>query len=182
MDAADAPGTVRLADPEIDELTGLQNRRAFFAHAQEAFARAVSDGAACAAVFIDLDRLQHVNDTYGHHIGSELLREAAAALTSIAEPTDVVGRLGGDEFALVRPSCAISAEELRGQIADQVERGSQTGSPHGLEVSVGIAVVSTKDVKSIDKLLSLADEDMYREKQASGGRHRGPHVRRRDRS
>ena len=175
------PGTVQITEPEIDELTGLQNRRAFFAHAQEAFAAAVASGADCAAVFIDLDRLQYVNDTFGHHIGSELLREAAAALSAIAEPTDVVGRLGGDEFALLRSACELSTDELRAQVARQVERGSQSGSPHGLEVSVGIAVVSTKDVKSIDKLLSLADEDMYREKQASGGTHRGPHVRRRDR-
>jgi diguanylate cyclase (GGDEF)-like protein len=177
----EAPGTVRIAEPETDELTGLHNRRAFFAHAQEAFASAVAGGAKCAAVFIDLDRLQYVNDTYGHHIGTELLREAAAALTTVATPLDIVGRLGGDEFALLRPGCEISADELRRQVADQVERGSQSGSPHGLEVSVGIAVVSTTEVRSIDKLLSLADEDMYREKQASGGQHRGPHVRRRDR-
>ena len=49
-------------------------------------------------------------------------------------------------------------------------------------MSVGIAVVSTKDVRSIDKLISLADEDMYREKKASGGPYRGPHVRRRERA
>lgn len=182
MDGTEAPDSLRSAEPEVDELTGLHTRGAFFARAQEAFADAVARRAKCAAVFIDLDRLQYVNDTFGHHIGSELLREAAAALSAIANPFDVVGRLGGDEFALLRPHCEESPEELRALVAAQVERGSQSGSPHGLEVSVGIAVVSTENVRSIDKLLSLADEDMYREKQAAGGQHRGPHVRRRERT
>lgn len=164
-----------------DGLTGLHNRRAFFALAQEAFAEAAKHGAKCAVVFIDLDRLAYVNDNFGHHIGSELIREAAAALSGIAGEGDVVGRIGGDEFALFRPACRASAEELRKQVLEQVERGSQTGSPHGLEVSVGIAVASAAEVRSIDQVLTLADEDMYREKQASGGIQRGPHFRSRDR-
>ena len=76
-------GPVDAATPtqdERDDLTGLWTRGAFFARAEAAFTAAARSDTECVAVVIDLDRLELVNNTFGHHVGSELIREAAAAL------------------------------------------------------------------------------------------------------
>ncbi len=165
----------------VDELTGLSDRRSFFERADQVFAEALQGEARCAAVVIDLDRLEHVNDTYGHHVGSELIREAAAALSSVALDGDVLGRLGGDELALFRCGGAVSAGELEAQISAEVARASRSDRPYGLAVSVGVAVGDAAAIESLDALLLAADEDMYRHKQSRGGRKRGAHVRTRPR-
>ena len=81
-----------------DELTGLLNRRGFFAHAADALAAAARDGRRCALLYGDVDRFKQLNDAHGHAVGDEGLRLAAAALRSAATPGDVVARLAGDEF------------------------------------------------------------------------------------
>ena len=85
-----------------DELTGIATRRSFFEQAVVVFDDAERSGELLTAVFVDLNGLAYVNDTYGHHAGSELIREAAAALTAVAREDDLIGRMGGDELALLR--------------------------------------------------------------------------------
>jgi diguanylate cyclase (GGDEF)-like protein len=163
---------------QTDELTGLNNRRAFFELALDAFHSELAADGECAAVFVDLDGLRHVNDTYGHHAGSELIREAAAALVAISEPRDILGRLGGDELALLRPGGTASAQELHQAIAESVAHASRADRPFGLAVSVGVAVAPTRDVRTLDGLLTRADLAMTAHKH--GGAQRA-HVRRQDR-
>lgn len=160
-----------------DELTGVNNRRGFFALGQDAFETALAADARCAAVFVDLNGLKHVNDTYGHHAGSELIRETAAALESMTREGDIVGRLGGDELALLRPSGVRSADQLRAEITSAVARASRSDRAFGLAVSVGVAVERASEVGTLDELLARADEAMYEHKRAEGGRDGGPHVR-----
>src|SRR5690606_31942404 len=91
---------LRLAN--LDSLTGLPNRRAFFAHLQEAFAGARSRGARMALGIIDLDGFKPVNDLYGHAVGDKLLVEVAARLSAHGCcGSFFMSRLGGDEFAYV---------------------------------------------------------------------------------
>jgi diguanylate cyclase len=169
---------------ETDSLTGLSNRAHFFELAQAAFAKARTTGADCTAVIIDLDRLGYVNDNFGHHTGTELIRETAAALEAIAEPDDIIGRIGGDEFALLRPGGTASREDLWGQISTAAEHASRSDQPYGLAVSVGVAVARANEIASLDALTARADEDMYEHKQAGGGKKGALHARRysRDRS
>lgn len=163
---------------QTDELTGLNNRRAFFELALDAFHSELAADGECAAVFIDLDGLRHVNDTYGHHAGSELIREAAAALVAISEERDILGRLGGDELALLRPGGTGSAQELHQAIGDAVAHASRADRPFGLKVSVGVAVAPTRDVRTLDGLLTRADLAMTAHKHSGAQR---AHVRRADR-
>ncbi len=162
----------------LDELTGLANRRLFFERAMAAFERARAAGVACTAVVIDLDRLDFVNDRFGHHTGTELIRETGAALASIAHPDDIVGRLGGDEFALLRPGGVASKEELWWQISTAAKRASGADKPFALAVSVGVAVARADEIASLDTLMALADDAMYEHKRAGGGSHGPPHARR----
>src|SRR5690349_13394835 len=120
---------------DIDELTGLNGRRRFFELALAAFEKARDAGAEITAVVIDLDRLAYVNDTYGHHAGTELIRETGAALEAIAQEGDITGRLGGDEFALLRPGGVASRDALWVQISTAAKRASRSDKPFGLQVS-----------------------------------------------
>jgi diguanylate cyclase (GGDEF)-like protein len=163
---------------DIDELTGLNGRRRFFELAQAAFDKAKENGDGITAIVVDLDRLAYVNDTYGHHAGTELIRETGAALEAIAEETDIVGRLGGDEFAMLRPHGIASRDALWVQISTTAKRASRSDQPFGLEVSVGVASGRADEVSSLDTLMAQADEAMYEHKQDRGGREGPPHARR----
>jgi diguanylate cyclase (GGDEF)-like protein len=91
---------LRLAN--LDSLTDLPNRRAFFAHLGQAFDAALTSGRGLAVGIIDLDGFKPVNDLYGHAAGDRLLVEVGQRLARLCEPKNVhLSRLGGDEFALV---------------------------------------------------------------------------------
>ena len=173
----DAP----LPSTGLDDLTGLNGRRRFFEQAQAAFGEARAVGAPCAAAIIDLDRLDFVNDTYGHHVGTELIRETGAALQEIALEGDVIGRIGGDEFALLRVGGTTSKEELLYLISTAAKRAGGGEKPFALAVSVGVAILHADEVGSLDDLMALADDAMYEHKRAGGGSIGAPHARRRPR-
>jgi len=86
-----------------DALTELPNRLLFMDRAAIAFAHARRAGTNVAIAFLDLDRFKFVNDSYGHHIGDEVLRGVSARLREALREEDTVARMGGDEFTLVMP-------------------------------------------------------------------------------
>lgn len=91
---------LRLAN--IDSLTDLPNRRAFFAHLQQAYARAKADNSRLAVGIIDLDGFKPVNDLYGHSVGDKLLMQVSMRLSHQSHVDNFfIARLGGDEFAIV---------------------------------------------------------------------------------
>jgi len=98
----------RLAN--LDALTGLANRRQFFAHLEAAFSQ--SKGRRLAVGVIDLDGFKPVNDLYGHKVGDGLLFEVGQRLSALANSTTHISRLGGDEFALTVTDCPDNAELL----------------------------------------------------------------------
>jgi diguanylate cyclase (GGDEF)-like protein len=163
---------------DVDELTGLNGRRQFFELALAAFEKARDAGEEITAIVIDLDRLAFVNDKYGHHAGTELIRETGAALEAIAEEGDIVGRLGGDEFAMLRPHGIASRDALWVQISTAAKRASRSDQPFGLEVSVGVASARADIIASLDALMAQADDAMYEHKQDRGGTEGPPHARR----
>ncbi len=180
-DAQHSVPSVRLGKL-TDELTGIDNRRGFFTRPKELFDWLSAQDGDCTAVVIDLDRLGYVNDTFGHHAGSELIREAAAALVSLSMEGDIVGRLGGDELGLLRPSAGTPAAALQEEVSAVVARASRSDRPFGLAISVGVAVARAQEVETLDGLLSRADKAMYEHKRAGGGQAGAPHVRRGRRS
>ena len=152
-----------------DPLTGLHNRRAFFAHARTALAK-TSDSACVAVVVLDLDRFKNVNDTYGHHAGDALLAALAPRLLADRRPGDVVARLGGDEFALL---CSVSGEQEAVEVADRLsEAWSQplVIEQGVLHVAGSVGVALSGPGATPETLLRDADTAMYTAKgRRSGG-------------
>jgi diguanylate cyclase (GGDEF)-like protein len=106
-----------------DPLTRLNNRRLFLERIQQEVARTATSGESFSIVFLDVDGLKRINDTYGHLAGDALLREVSNALTDAVRGEDVVARYGGDEFVVLLPATGASAAGVVAQrISDGIAR------------------------------------------------------------
>lgn len=168
-----------------DSLTGLPNRRLLIDRLTQALGRAVRTGESVAVLMIDLDDFKPVNDTFGHRAGDEVLRVTADRLTACLRATDTVARFGGDEFVAVVDGLEgkDDAAAVAGKIIEAVRPALPSPPcPPGTRVgcSVGIAMFPG-DARDPDVLIRLADEAMYRAKQAGRGRYAwagaGPFLR-----
>jgi diguanylate cyclase (GGDEF)-like protein/PAS domain S-box-containing protein len=151
-----------------DRLTGLPNRM----HFEEALAREVAAAErrreTFAVLFMDLNGFKHINDTYGHNIGDELIRQAGARLAQTARRADFVARLGGDEFVVVaRDADDGVARRLAERLAGAIERPFVLSSTQAhVSASVGIAIFP-RDGAQRDELIKNADAAMYRAKRVT---------------
>jgi two-component system CheB/CheR fusion protein len=152
----------------FDALTGLPNRFLFRDRIDHALAQAKRQGRKLALLFIDLDNFKHVNDTYGHPVGDQLLCQVADRLKGLTRDSDTVARLSGDEFTLLleevssRNAVEATAQKLLGVLAEPFE--VRTGQVF-VSASIGIAMYP-RDGDDVDTLLRFADLAMYRSKDA----------------
>jgi diguanylate cyclase (GGDEF)-like protein len=155
-----------------DPLCGLPNRN-FFSERLESVIADVKGGASPAAVFyIDLDHFKDVNDTLGHPIGDELIRNVTLRLAHIMRGDDLVARLGGDEFAVITAASSDHAalQEIAGRmIATLCAPYSIGGHTIVIGASIGIAVIDQRTGGSAD-IMRYADMALYRAK--NEGRNR----------
>jgi diguanylate cyclase (GGDEF)-like protein len=150
-----------------DFLTGLPNRRAFFAAARERVTRARQQHFDVALLLLDVDLFKSFNDREGHAAGDEALRAVARAVRCALQPDDLAARYGGEEFVVLLGPCpgaegAVRAERLRRAI-ETAPVPLPTGSSARLTASVGVAV-SQRHGLVLDHLLSEADAALYRTK------------------
>jgi diguanylate cyclase (GGDEF)-like protein len=153
-----------------DVLTGLPNRVLLLDQAKAGL-RAVDERSMAAMILIDLDRFKDINDTMGHFVGDEVLRQVAAKLADAVRPGDVYARLGGDEFAVFCPGMpdAGAALKVAGRIVDALTGVIDLeGVNLNVEVSAGVAL-SPLHAKDVDLLLQRADIALYRAKGATRG-------------
>jgi diguanylate cyclase (GGDEF)-like protein/PAS domain S-box-containing protein len=154
-----------------DPLTGLANRRNLFTSLDHAIVRARANGERLALLLIDLDRFKELNDTLGHHVGDELLRDIRPRLLGADCEVDLLARLGGDEFAVLLPasgSCSHAAEAA-GRIRAAIERPFlYEGMTLLLEASVGIAIYPDH-ADDAESLVRRADIAMYSAKRNRTG-------------
>ncbi|TBW09457.1 diguanylate cyclase [Azotobacter chroococcum subsp. isscasi] len=160
----------------IDELTGLNNRRAFFQLGLQAFRQAARAASPIAVVMFDLDHFKQINDVHGHFVGDKVLVAVANSVREHVREADIAGRLGGEEFALILPQTSlpealVAAERLRGTIA-------ATRLAHGetrirCTSSFGVAVCADGS-QDLEHMLSQADAALYRAKH--NGRNRVEHA------
>jgi diguanylate cyclase (GGDEF)-like protein len=150
-----------------DPLTRLNNRRLFLERIQQAVARTAASGESFSIVFLDVDGLKRINDTFGHLAGDALLREVSNALTDAVRGEDVVARYGGDEFVVLLPSTGAAAAAVVAQrISDGIARHRFMAGRDLLQipgVSLGIATFP-QDGSTAEELLATADATLYRQK------------------
>jgi diguanylate cyclase (GGDEF)-like protein len=148
---------------QTDELTGLRNRRAFFEHAQQLHSYCKNNQLPLCAVMLDMDHFKHINDTYGHQVGDQVLSQMGLVISTSFRETDVYGRLGGEEFAILLPDTSIEetlniAEQLIRSIAELM-----TGPVHCITASLGVASMDAADL-DLHSLMNNADKALYRAK------------------
>lgn len=146
-----------------DPLTGLLNRRRFLEQAETEFVRSQRYRRDLAVVMLDIDHFKHINDTYGHFAGDQVLTGMARAAQTLLRGTDVMGRWGGEEFVILMPEtslagAAILAERLRTELATL--RVDTTAGPLQFTVSAGIAARSASDA-NLAATMQRADLALY---------------------
>ena len=161
-----------------DHLTFLLNRGAIVDLLERELVRTVREKGCTVVILGDLDRFKSINDTHGHLVGDEVLREAARRLLGSVRSYDFVGRYGGEEFLLVLNNCGTNqalprAEEVRKAVAGlpiQTARGP-------LSVTMSMGVLSSRDWNqhSPAEILCAVDAALYRAK--ASGRNRSEFAR-----
>ena len=150
----------------VDELTGLYNRRGFISLARQQIKTAERLARDVVHVFLDVDGMKQINDTFGHREGDLALIESADILRATFRESDVLARMGGDEFAVLAletsPLAADSlVDRLRRQVGDRNSRGHR---PYALSFSVGSTRHAAGTPCLLDELLARADGLMYEQK------------------
>jgi diguanylate cyclase (GGDEF)-like protein len=151
----------------IDDLTGLHNRRGFMALAEQHLRMIQRKGAAL-LVYLDLDDLKLINDTYGHLEGNRALIVAANVLRACFRQSDILARLGGDEFSVLMTDAGQdSDQQVRKRLEHRTDFVNSLASwRFRLSLSIGIADVPVVHQPSLDQLLRAADAQMYEEKRS----------------
>jgi diguanylate cyclase (GGDEF)-like protein len=150
----------------IDELTGLQNRRGFFALSNQLLKLVKRSEHQVFVLFMDLNGMKTINDTLGHDVGDEALKQTAQILRDTFRETDVIARLGGDEFAVVAEvSNQYNKDKLLARFQSNVDAFNQkNNNPYTVSVSAGIVLVDKNNPETIEDLLKQADQLMYQDK------------------
>ena len=149
----------------LDDLTGLHNRRGFLALAEQHLRMIQRKGAAL-LIYLDLDDLKLINDSYGHLEGNRALIVTSNVLRACFRQSDILARLGGDEFCVLMTDAGQdSAQQVRKRLQQRADFINALSSWNfRLSLSVGIADVPVVHQPSLDQLLRVADTRMYEEK------------------
>jgi diguanylate cyclase (GGDEF)-like protein len=152
----------------IDELTSLYNRRGFLAIAAKQFKINKRAKDSMLLLYVDLDGMKWINDSFGHSEGDIALLKTAEVLKNTFRESDIIGRLGGDEFAVLatltnRDSASVIKERLEGQLDILNMRGSHR---YYLSLSIGTAHCMPEETATMEDMLDRADKLMYLSKAA----------------
>lgn len=157
---------------EHDHLTGAPSRRAFFEMAERELARARRHGSGLGLLLVDADHFKRINDTYGHGVGDEVLRDLVARTREEIRKIDYFARLGGEEFGVLLPDASFDttravAERLRAAL-DRPATGVPAATGPAYTVSIGLAMLEKGE--DFAGLMRRADAALYAAK--AGGRNR----------
>ena len=150
----------------LDDLTGLLNRRGFFALSEQQIRLQSRLSNYLNLVYIDLDDFKKINDSFGHQVGDQALIDVAEILRRCFRNADIIGRIGGDEFVIL----TIAKEPVEpGSLQDRlverfVEFNATNNRPYQLKFSVGSVSCQLCSDTSLDDWLAQADNMMYEEK------------------
>jgi len=166
--------TQLLNEARADAKTGLLNAATWEREAAAEVVRAVRTGSPLAVALLDLDRFKQINDTYGHLLGDDVLRQIAATITQILRDYDLAGRFGGEEFVMLLPQTrAVDAFRIAERVRSHISHlpiyanGASGSERVPVTVSIGVAALDAGSRRELTELLAAADAALYRAK-ASG--------------
>jgi diguanylate cyclase (GGDEF)-like protein len=154
-----------------DELTGLFNRRGFFALAEQQVKIEKRQNRSLLLILGDIDNLKQINDTFGHAEGDAAIKRIANILQESFRQSDVIARIGGDEFAILQ------IEDTAGGVNSSINRlqtniiasNERSKCEYRLSMSIGVSVCRPGNAYSLNELIQQADAGMYQQKKA--GKH-----------
>jgi diguanylate cyclase (GGDEF)-like protein len=161
----------RLAiEATVDPLTGLANRRWVISELARGVGAALGSQSPYSFCICDVDKLKHINDTYGHHAGDEVLKAVALAIRAELRGQDMPGRLGGDEFCVLLPRMTAAqaqtcVERIRRRLQAAAFANGE-GISYGVTATFGIAGLSPGMTEAA--LFEAADQALYAAKRRSG--------------
>ncbi|WP_058764966.1 diguanylate cyclase [Exiguobacterium chiriqhucha] len=149
-----------------DALTGIANRRLL----NEAMANLNVEAKEYALILVDIDHFKRVNDTYGHDVGDDVLRELGMLLVAESDERHLVGRFGGEEFLIIMPNAnREDVTRLAESIREKVSTFPFETSAGTLHITVSLGACHSNDIE-VDSVLKHADEALYHAKES--GRNR----------
>ena len=154
-----------------DTLTGLYNRRGLFELGQREVMRSLRFQRPLTAILFDIDHFKHINDTYGHLVGDQILAGVSSQCLTELRQVDLLGRYGGDEFLALLPETELAnailvAERLREKVAELFFPAED----EIIKVTLSAGVASLIDQDTLDTLIERTDQALYRAKE--GGKNR----------
>ncbi|NLO18115.1 MAG: diguanylate cyclase, partial [Arcobacter butzleri] len=147
-----------------DKLTNIYNREKLDSVLKDEMNKALRYNSVFSVILIDIDFFKKVNDTYGHQVGDDVLKETASLLLNNIRNTDVVGRWGGEEFLVICPNTDIKgAQNLAWKLNNIINKYSFTTYPPQLTISAGVASY-IDGIGKFDEIISNADKALYQAK------------------
>jgi len=161
----------------IDTTTGIGNRRRFEESLKSIIENIEDFKGKVSVLLADVDNFKTINDTLGHGVGDQVLRQVAQNFVTNLKGSDIVARWGGDEFSAILPETELShaikaAENVREGIAKRSIRNKETGEEMG-RVTLSIGVSSYRNGDNPHKLIFRADQALYEAKRAGKNRIQG---------
>ncbi|MBK1853145.1 GGDEF domain-containing protein [Marinobacter sp. 1-4A] len=148
-----------------DALTGLANRREALDQLEAEYERYLRSKRPFSVLLADIDLFKSVNDTYGHHVGDELIVLVADTLREQCRKVDTIARWGGEEYLVLLPETAEDeAVKIANRIREAIAKKAITVEQNAVQCTASLGVASIKGAETIDKLLQRSDEALYRAK------------------
>jgi len=150
----------------FDNLTGCYSRGYGLALLEEQIKTANRKKNPILLLYLDVDKFKEINDTYGHKEGDRLLKEVVQLFKSTLREIDIICRMGGDEFLLIFPDNFLNdAPLIRERLSKNLEKLNQKlAKPYKVDFSIGLSYYHPSNPLSIEELIRIADENMYKEK------------------
>ena len=146
-----------------DYLTGVFNRRALLENVHREIGRAKRYHVPLSALMVDIDHFKKVNDTYGHGVGDQVLREVTETMSAGVRDSDIIGRFGGEEFVVLLPETRLpEAEKAAKRLCDAIDSLNIATKKGNVRVTISVGVTVWNAVmQSAEDLIDAADKAMY---------------------
>jgi len=148
-----------------DFLTNLLNRREAYRQIHDEIARAERNQRSVGFILFDIDHFKHLNDTYGHNAGDEVLKQLAVKLMAALRDYDIACRYGGEEFLVVAPETGPDETfKLAERLRLTIEANDFRADTQIISITISVGVSHFQQGDSIEKVISRADSALYRAK------------------